>query len=116
MPAHNDLYSRWAQEMRRGGLLRAGERVGVAVSGGPDSVLLLEFAKALAGKMGLVVSAVHFNHRLRGAESEADERFVREMAGRLGVAFLRGEADVARAARICSAEKLEQPISRTLPC
>lgn len=99
MPAHNDLYSRWAQEMRRGGLLRAGERVGVAVSGGPDSVLLLEFAKALAGKMGLVVSAVHFNHRLRGAESEADERFVREMAGRLGVAFLRGEADVARAAR-----------------
>jgi tRNA(Ile)-lysidine synthase len=99
MPARTDLYNRWAQEMRRGSLLRAGERVGVAVSGGPDSVLLLEFAKALAGKMGLVVSAVHFNHHLRGAESDEDERFVREMARRLGVAFLRGEADVARVAR-----------------
>jgi tRNA(Ile)-lysidine synthase len=99
MPARTDLYNRWAQEMRRGSLLRAGERVGVAVSGGPDSVLLLEFAKALAGKMGLVVSAVHFNHHLRGAESDADERFVREMARRLGVVFLRGEADVARVAR-----------------
>lgn len=99
MAVRTDLYNRWVQEMRRGSLLRAGERVGVAVSGGPDSVLLLEFAKALAGKMGLVVSAVHFNHHLRGAESDADERFVREMARRLGVAFLRGEADVARAAR-----------------
>jgi len=99
MPARTDLYSRWAQEMRRGGLLRAGERVGVAVSGGPDSVLLLQFAKQLAGEMGLVVSAVHFNHHLRGAEAEGDERFVRELAGRLGVPFIRGEADVARAAR-----------------
>jgi len=99
MPARTDLYNRWAQEMRRGSLLRAGERVGVAVSGGPDSVLLLEFAKALAGKLGLVVSAVHFNHHLRGEESDADERFAREMAGRLGVAFLRAEADVARVAR-----------------
>jgi tRNA(Ile)-lysidine synthase len=99
MPAHTNLYSQWAQEMRRSGLLRAGERVGVAVSGGPDSVLLLEFANALVGKMGLVVSAVHFNHHLRGTESDADECFVRELAGRLGVAFLRGEADVARVAR-----------------
>lgn len=99
MPARTDLYGRWAQEMRRAGLLRAGERVGVAVSGGPDSVLLLEFARALAREMGLVVSVVHFNHHLRGAESDADERFVREMATRLGVAFLRGEADVARVAR-----------------
>jgi tRNA(Ile)-lysidine synthase len=99
MAVRTDLYNRWAQEMRRGSHLRAGERVGVAISGGPDSVLLLEFANALAGKMGLVVSAVHFNHHLRGAESDADERFVREMARRLGVAFLRGEADVARAAR-----------------
>jgi tRNA(Ile)-lysidine synthase len=99
MPRRGDLYARWSQEMRRGGLLRAGERVGVAVSGGADSVLLLAFMKQLSRAMGLVISAVHFNHHLRGAESDADESFVRDLASRFEVEFIRGEADVARAAR-----------------
>jgi len=85
--------------MRRSGLARAGDRIGVAVSGGADSVLLLALMKQLAGTLGLVVSAVHFNHHLRGAESDEDERFVRELASRLGVEFIQGEGDVARRAR-----------------
>jgi tRNA(Ile)-lysidine synthase len=93
------LYSEWSQGIRRGGRLRAGERVGVAVSGGMDSVLLLEFMARLAPAMGLIVSAVHFNHHLRGKESDADERFVAKLAERRGIEFLRGEGDVARRAR-----------------
>ncbi|MBI4165755.1 MAG: tRNA lysidine(34) synthetase TilS [Acidobacteria bacterium] len=99
MPQGKDVYSRWSQEVRRSGLVRAGERVGVAVSGGADSVLLLTFMKQLAPAMGLVISVVHFNHHLRGAESNEDERFVSNLAGRLGVEFLRGDGDVARRAR-----------------
>ncbi|MGA2630067.1 MAG: tRNA lysidine(34) synthetase TilS [Terriglobia bacterium] len=99
MSRSHDLYLRWAQEMRRNGLLRAGERVGVAVSGGADSVLLLFFMKELARALGLVISAVHFNHHLRGAESDEDERFVSAMAASLGLEFLRSEAEVARVAR-----------------
>lgn len=93
------LYSRWSQEFRRSGLVRAGDRVGVAVSGGADSVLLLALMTKLAPAMGLVVSAVHFNHHLRGKESDEDEKFVSKLAARLGVEFIRGEADVARRAR-----------------
>jgi tRNA(Ile)-lysidine synthase len=94
-----DLYSRWSQEIRRSGLVRAGERLGVAVSGGADSVLLLALMTKLAPAMGLVLSVVHFNHHLRGAESDEDERFVSELAARLAVEFIRGEGDVARRAR-----------------
>ncbi len=99
MPHGDGLYARWSQEIRRSGLVRAGERIGVAVSGGADSVLLLALMKQLAPAMGLVVSAVHFNHHLRGAESNEDERFVFKLAEQLGVEFLRGEGDVARRAR-----------------
>jgi len=94
-----DLYARWAAEMRRGGFFHPGNRVGVAISGGADSVLLLEFMKQLALGMGLVVAAVHFNHHLRGAESDEDERFVRDLARKSGIDFIRAEADVARVAR-----------------
>ena len=99
MPRGSDLYARWSAEMRREGLFHAGDRVGVAVSGGADSVLLLEFMKQFARTKGLVVTAVHFNHHLRGAESDEDEAFVRELARSAGIEFTRGEADVARVAR-----------------
>jgi tRNA(Ile)-lysidine synthase len=99
MPHRVDLYGRWSQEMRRKGFFRAGERVGAAVSGGPDSVLLLHFMKGLASELGFRLAAVHFNHHLRGAESDADEQFVRKLAGDLEIEFLIGQAEVAKAAR-----------------
>ncbi|MBZ5572580.1 MAG: tRNA lysidine(34) synthetase TilS [Acidobacteriia bacterium] len=61
-------------------LLKTGDRVGVAVSGGADSVALLRLLLDLRGELGIVLSVVHFNHQLRGAESDEDERFVRELA------------------------------------
>jgi tRNA(Ile)-lysidine synthase len=66
----------------------------VAVSGGADSVALLR-GLCEGCRDGLTVA--HFNHRLRGAESDADEAFVRELAGRLGVAVRVGSIDVAAA-------------------
>jgi tRNA(Ile)-lysidine synthase len=94
-----DLYARWALEMRRKEFFRPGQRVGVAVSGGPDSVLLLHFLKLLAREVGLPLAAVHFNHHLRGAESDGDEAFVRGLAEALELDFLSSGADVARVAR-----------------
>lgn len=99
MSQRTDLCLRWVAEMGRSELFRPGERVGVAVSGGPDSVLLLEFMRRLAREKGLVLAVVHFNHYLRGTESDEDERFVRDLAERHGLEFMRGGANVARLAR-----------------
>jgi tRNA(Ile)-lysidine synthase len=99
MPHRSDLFRRWSSEMRKAHLLRAGERVGVAVSGGADSVLLVHFMEQFSRDMGLHVVVVHFNHQLRGADSVADEQFVRERAESLGLEFIGGEAAVAKVAR-----------------
>src|SRR5208282_6943251 len=99
MLAKSNVYSRWLKEVKRQGLIHAGQRVGVAVSGGPDSVLLLHFMRDSALEFGITLSVVHFNHHLRGAESDADERFVRNLADPMGFACICGEAEVARVAR-----------------
>jgi tRNA(Ile)-lysidine synthase len=66
--------------IRKHGLLKAGDRVGIAVSGGADSVALLCLLLELRQQIGVVLSVVHFNHKLRGDASEEDERFVARLA------------------------------------
>ena len=64
----------------------------VAVSGGADSIgLLCGLARLKSGGSGQLLAA-HFNHALRGAESDADERFVSKLADRLGLACRIGRA------------------------
>ena len=75
-------------------LLRPGDRVGVAVSGGADSVALLRILLELRDAMGLVLSVVHLNHCLRGPESDGDEQFVRDLAARFDLRFLSSRRDV----------------------
>lgn len=99
MSHRSDLFRRWSSETRKAHLFRPGDRVGVAVSGGADSVLLLHFMEQLAREMGLHLAVLHFNHQLRGPESVADEQFVRQRAESLAMEFIRGQADVAKVAR-----------------
>jgi tRNA(Ile)-lysidine synthase len=76
-------------------LLKAGDRVGVAVSGGADSIALLRLLLELRKEIGAVLSVVHFNHRLRGADSDDDERFVADLAQRHKLERHRGSGEVA---------------------
>jgi tRNA(Ile)-lysidine synthase len=69
-------------ERRR--LLRRRDSVLVAVSGGPDSVALLASLASL-GDGRWRIGVAHVNHRLRGRDSERDERFVAELARRFGL-------------------------------
>src|SRR5438876_3561339 len=69
-------------------LLRPGERVGIAVSGGADSVALLRLMIELRSELGVVLSVVHLNHKLRGAESDQDEQFVIEVAAVHGLSII----------------------------
>lgn len=95
----SDLTEQLLRKTREHGLLRAGMRVGVAVSGGADSVALLRLLVAMRAELGVVVSAVHFNHKLRGKASDADEKFVAALAEKLGVTLHLGRADVAGKAK-----------------
>jgi len=81
-------------------LAPAGARVLVAVSGGPDSVAMMHLLRELQPVCGIVVAGVaHFNHLLRGAESDQDEAFCRQLAESMGLPFISETADVAAAAR-----------------
>ncbi|HYN15994.1 MAG TPA: tRNA lysidine(34) synthetase TilS [Terriglobales bacterium] len=75
-------------------LLKPGDRVGVAVSGGADSVAMLRVLLELRDELGVVLSVLHFNHRIRGADADEDERFVSELAEQQGLEFHRSSADV----------------------
>jgi len=77
-----------------------GDRVGVAVSGGADSVALLLILENLRNALGITVVAVHFDHSLRGAESEADALFVAEMARARKLELILAREDVAAAAAL----------------
>jgi tRNA(Ile)-lysidine synthase len=74
------LQRRVLNYIRRHDLLRPGDRAAVAVSGGADSVALLRLMIELRGELGIVLGVAHFNHKLRGEASNADEQFVRELA------------------------------------
>src|SRR5438445_4331611 len=80
-------------------LLRPGDRVGVAVSGGADSVALLLLLLELRKKLGIVLSVVHFNHKLRGKASDADEAFVAKLAAKHGLDFHSASVYVAKKAK-----------------
>lgn len=96
-------------------LLSPGDRVLCAVSGGADSVYLLHRLLRLAETGGFSVVCAHFNHRLRGAESDRDEQFVRDLCARWSVPLFVGQGDLAdrseaaaRAARYAFLERVSR--------
>jgi tRNA(Ile)-lysidine synthase len=88
-----------------------GNRVGVAVSGGADSVFLLHALVELAPRWDLTLHVLHLDHRLRGEESRGDADFVRELAHGLGLPVHAAESDVARF-RYETGDNLEQAARR----
>ncbi len=84
---------------RRERLFAPGDRVLVAVSGGPDSVALLHLLLGLAPELGLDLGVAHFDHGLRGEDSRGDAGFVADLARRLGLPCHLDRGEVKAAAR-----------------
>jgi len=80
--------------IRRHRLFVGGERVLVALSGGPDSVVLLHSLLQLRPSLSIEIEAAHFNHGIRGAESDRDQSFVEALAESWGVHLEVGKGDV----------------------
>src|SRR5579863_8243176 len=98
------LLPRVAETIRRHSMFEPGQQVGVAVSGGADSVCLLHVLLELH----LHLTVLHLNHGLRGEESRDDEHFVRNLADRLRLPAIVKAVDVA-----ASADNLEQAAGHT---
>ncbi len=86
--------------LRRLGLAES-DKILVAVSGGADSTALLDALVRLRGcaKTPKEIYAAHLNHLLRGAESDADDAFVRELCARLEIPFLTERVKVSACAK-----------------
>lgn len=80
--------------IRRYQLLQPGDHVICAVSGGADSVAMLFAMYLLRERMEITLSAAHFNHGLRGDESDRDEAFVRQLCDRLDIPLSVGRGNV----------------------
>ncbi len=91
---HQVVRAKVLHYIRERGLMSAGDRVCVAVSGGADSVALLRILLELRAELGVVLAVAHFNHGLRGKDSEADEAFVADLARHHGLELFAGCADV----------------------
>lgn len=73
-----------------------GSRIGVAVSGGRDSMVLLDVLLLLAPQLRIECVVLHLNHRLRGEESDGDQLFVRDIAVERGLRLVAHAVDVER--------------------
>ena len=80
--------------VRQYDLLQPGDRVVCAVSGGADSVALLWGLYLIKDKLQIELSAAHYNHGLRGAESDRDEVFVRALCDRFDIPLQVGRGQV----------------------
>lgn len=89
------LQDRVAEYIIKHGLISPGDHLLAAVSGGPDSVALLNILLSLKANLGIDrITVVHFNHRLRGSDSEADCEFARGLAKEACLDFRSESKDV----------------------
>ncbi len=97
---NKDLYRRVLETIGRHAMIRPGDRIGIGVSGGADSVAMLRIFAELRTQLGIAVLVLHFHHQLRGTEADEDERFVNALAEEFNLEFESGRADVAGEARL----------------
>jgi len=96
-----------AKTIARYSMFQRDQRVGVAVSGGADSVCLLHVLRELGPRWNLRFTVLHLDHRLRGEESRADAAFVRDLAAAFDLPFELQETEVAALCRE-TGDNLEQ--------
>jgi tRNA(Ile)-lysidine synthase len=106
------MLARVERTITRYSMFQRGQRVGVAVSGGADSVCLLHVLRELAARWELPLTVLHLDHKLRGEESRQDAEFVRELAAAFGLPFVLREVDIAAMCRD-GGENIEQAARRT---
>lgn len=88
------MLTKLLKQLRAYDMVQPGDTVVCAVSGGADSVALLFALYLLREKLDITLSAAHFNHHLRGAESDRDEVFVRELCQGYAIPLTVGSGEI----------------------
>lgn len=91
-----DVFDQWANEQKEIG---RGDNVVIGFSGGPDSLCLLFLLYQYSRRVGFNVIAVHFNHKIRGAASDEDEAFVKQVCDYLRIKCIIARADIPALAK-----------------
>ena len=95
----SDLLQRVENNIQDRRLLKRGQAVLVAVSGGLDSMTLLHALHELSSRHRWKLTVAHFNHQLRGRSSDADGKLVRQTAAAMRLPFAAGRANVKEFAK-----------------
>lgn len=85
--------------IKENSMIQEGDKVLIALSGGPDSVCLLNIMNNLKKELNITLFAAHINHCLRGKEADEDEAYVKEICNRLGIECYVKRADINRIAK-----------------
>lgn len=93
------LQSILEKTIKKHNLIVPGDRIGIALSGGVDSMVLLYTLKKLSQKMGFYICALHYEHGIRGEASVKDMQFVETMCQKYKVTLHVGQGDVPRMAQ-----------------
>ena len=113
------MYKKIKQYCEKHGMLEQDSRVVIGISGGPDSVCLLDFLCELKKERNLSLYVVHVHHGLRGESADQDEQFVRNLCKQYEVPYYcfyekvkeradREKISIEEAGRLCRYEKMEQ--------
>ena len=111
------MYNTLLATVRQYRMIDRGDTVTCAVSGGADSMALLWCMYLLREKMDIHLQAAHFNHHLRGEESDRDEAFVRNFCKGYGIPLHVGSAEVkpGKKGLEAAAREARYAFLRTLP-
>lgn len=80
-------------------MITKGDKVLIALSGGPDSVAMVHILYSLQNKLGFSCYAAHVNHCLRGEEADKDEVYASELCQRLNIPFYSKRIDIKALAK-----------------
>lgn len=80
--------------IERHSMIKKGDKIIVALSGGPDSICLIHLLNKLKDEYGIELYAAHVNHGLRGEEADADESYAEEFCRNLGIEFYSKRVDI----------------------
>lgn len=83
----------------RNKLFAKGDRIVVGVSGGKDSVCLLDILNRCKEEYDLSLLVVHINHCLRGEAADQDEAFVRDLAEKMGLEYYSERIDIRQVSK-----------------